>query len=194
MGQAAVATLDPAATPPEPTNIVRALRLSHGLSVADLSNLADISPSAQTVVRTEQGTYRRIPEAVLRTLLHLDTYYTEGRLTSEYASYVTAKRRWSCETQPFAIYPLSEQYYDPRIHGHPLYYRRHQSGYPTLIGFCAAFCLHPSTLRRFESGKALTVPLQIRELLFDLDYGEPDINMLQSKHDDWLTHGRRIAQ
>lgn len=188
MDLAAARVMEPPPDPPEPLNVVREIRLAHGLSITDLSNLADISASSQTVVRTEQGTYRAIPQAIQDALLRLDTHYTPNRLNTEYAEYVKSHRNWACEQKPFSLYPWSE--YQPGLHGHPFKYRRVLSDYPTLIGFCAAFCIHPSTLRRFESGTAQTVPEQVRELLFDLSYTEQDIRKLQSKHDDWLNYER----
>lgn len=165
---------------PVPTNIVKSLRLSYDLGVSTFASRAGVSD--KTVVRTEQGTYRKIPGAMVHALERLDPRYTAGRLQAEYSEYVTAYRKYSQTVQPFAFhYP-----YIPKVESHPLTWHRTQSGYgQSILGFCTAFCLHPSTVRRFEAGKTFEVPEQLREWLRDTGFETQHIIDLREANVMW---------
>lgn len=168
---------------PEPVNITKTLRLRYGYGINSFASLAGVND--KTVLRTDQGTYRAIPGNVVQALMRLEPSYTEAALQHEYREYVKSYRIWQQTRKPLRLSFID---YNPTLLGHPLGYARLKSNYPTVMGFCTAFCLHPSTIRRFESGQTVAVPEQLREALRDMGFDYNQINLLRSEHERWRDH------
>lgn len=165
-------------TQSEPVNITKIIRTKHGYGLNSFADYAEVKP--QTILRTDQGTYRRIPTQVLYSLLELEPSYSARYLHSEYRLFVEAHRKWTWYEKPLRMHFL------PDNAMHPLLYMR-KDDYPTRMGFCTAFCLHPSTVRRFELGLTRTVPQQIVEMFADVSQNADSIvTKLQYWTDQWL--------
>lgn len=166
-------------TQSEPVNITKIIRTKHGFGLNSFADYAEVKP--QTILRTDQGTYRRIPTQVLIALRTLEPATSANELHYEYRLFVEAHRKWTWMEKPLKLHFL------PDNSLHPLIYMRNSSGYTTRMGFCTSFCLHPSTVRRFELGLTRAVPQQIVEMFADVSHNADSIvSKLQHWTDQWL--------
>ncbi len=142
-------------------NPIRSLRISLGLTQGDLVKLSTLS--RMVVLRTEQGLYKSPSPLITSPLIELagnPETLTHESLVEAYK----ASQKYQCENQQYWVKKLPTS--PKRLWGnpddsHPIVYFRGRWAPPVAksrMGFCKAFCLHPNSMRLFESGEQLTVP------------------------------------
>lgn len=166
---------------PEPVNITKRIRINHEYGINTFASYAGVVP--QTVLRTDQGTYRQIPENVLISLMHLEPDTKPSEFQDHYREFVLEHRRWSQKRKP-----LSNNWRTYRFQSHPLVYLRKKSGYQSRMGFCTAFCLHPSTIRRYEMGDTESIPEQLSEMFEDIGVLNADVKIFETRVAEWRSH------
>ena len=169
-------------------NPIREERLRLSLSITDFSKILEVSTS--TLLRTEQGLYVDIPPTILR---YFDSHsLTPWSIRPEYVRYQTSQRASVLEQQIRRLDKENKDILDvlPQLDyntmEHPLvnWYRR--LGYKTRLEFCKAFCLHPSSIIRFEAGRTRSVPEQLSNVLWGLELGLVMVR-LQDSYREWRT-------
>lgn len=164
-----------------PMNVVKSIRLSNNLSLTQFAELARCSD--QVVLRTEQGTYREVPPKILKLCEDLNSMATKNFVATKYREFTKLHRALYASRLDLDL----SKYVAHRANSpHPLIYLRSRIGYATRMGFCVAFCMHPSTVRRFELGETLEIPEQVRELYYDISsVAFSHLNSLQEAHEAW---------
>lgn len=143
-------------------NPVKAQREMLGLTVNQLSNAAHLHRSV--ILRTEQGLYATIPPR-----LHS---YLVGRLGESDPSLTFDYRRWVGEKRADSFGRLNRELPRFNFTKHPFVEWRHASEITERLELCKLFCLHPSTITRFENSHAQSaLPDQLVEALSDSGYG-----------------------
>ena len=175
----------------EPVNITKSVRTHHNFGINSFADYAGVKP--QTILRTDQGTYRKIPENVLIALMHLEPSKTPNAFQHEYRQFVKLHRRWAEKNKPL-LYDALYGYLPKRDQDHPLTVWRKKSGYSSRMGFCTAYCLHPSTIRRFEVGQTQVIPEQLHEMLVDTfrDASGKIEKELRGRTMVWLSRGDSV--
>ena len=149
-------------------NPIKAIRLSLKLSQGDLIRFSGLS--RLVVLRTEQGLYSSPSRQITTPLIDL----TGGAITHEqirdlYHAYQKYQRGsqayWIANVVALGngikVTSTLPAVADPLSTLHPFIYLRKRYApveFQSRLGFCRAFCLHPNSIRLFESGEQLTLP------------------------------------
>lgn len=162
----------------EPVSIIRQVRTNKNLTLKEFANLARCSD--QVVMRAEQGIYSNIPPAVAYALSEMRGYTIE-ELNAHYKLFIEKHRQWAQNKKPLLPAKLELAPLDTEEGLHPFIWWRHRCGYTTRMGFCTAFCVHNSTLSRFEKAKTEYVPDIMYELFQDIFPGKSLATRVYSK-------------
>lgn len=173
----------------EPVNITKKIRLENDMGLQTFAGYAGVSQ--QIVLRTDQGVYADIPISILTALLELSRI-TSNDLKIKYAQYIKEHRLWAQAEKP--LNPNHILHADSPLH--PLVSWRILCGYESRMSFCTAFCLHSSTITRFEAGEAKSVPHILKELfldIYDTDQAMEVYRCLDFRFQKWLSNNSRVA-
>jgi transcriptional regulator with XRE-family HTH domain len=136
----------------------------------------EMGVSHSTLLRTEQGLYSEIPPVILR-FLKANSEYTTTPI-ADYARFRSEQRATSSQH----LKPLGTTPFYLGQEEHPFKDWRERQGYRSRLSFCTAFCLHPSTLIRFEKGISVRVPQDVVDLFRDFNL---DSELLQHRYTSW---------
>lgn len=162
-----------------PVKVVRnKLRLSH----AELAIRYGVSES--TLLRTEQGLYVDIPPTILRNIA--TDHPLPSLISADYHRFQVSQRdRNRNELRPYGTIK-----HDPYSKTHPFISWRKECGIESRLEFCRMFCIHPSTLKRFEDGISLTTPSYLLDVLRSLGV---DYTLLEDNYLIWRWVRNRAA-
>jgi len=138
-------------------NPVYVVRRKLGLSHAELADRYSVSKS--TLLRTEQGLYARIPPEILSGL-RLD-HSSPWSISADYSRYQTSQR----DRNSHLLRSLGTVGLYADALGHPFISWRLYEGILSRLEFCRLFCIHPSTVKRYEDGISLSTPSVILDLI-----------------------------
>lgn len=151
----------------EPVCVIKTFRNSKDMTIKDLAEKAGCSE--QVVMRAEQGIYAAIPPAISYLISELSDSSID-ELNARYHYFVKNHRCWAQQESPL----IPSLLITTVIQGkkiHPFVAWRQCCGYSSRMSFCTSFCIHNSTLTRFEKGTSEYVPDVLYELFKDL-FGE----------------------
>lgn len=156
-----------------------------GLSISQLANRINVSES--TVIRTEQGLYHAIPPRILTFLDNSSEFLSRGSIISQYARFQASIRNRSFLSERFSrnVGALLAKTVKNFPEKNPaLLLRKNVLEYDSRLKFCQALCLHPSTIKRFEDGLALSVPEQMRDVFINHGFMNL-IDILDNYYGNW---------
>lgn len=160
------------------TNPVKQYRHYLGLSINELELRSGVH--RQVIIRAEQGCFNVIPPRLYTFLVGI---LGEGQpsLADNYKHWIHQKRISSYGTLPNALPP-----FNPTKHPFVLWREsgRNEFGRPlNRTEICKLFCVHPSTLTRFETNLMMqTIPEQLREALLQSGYKSELIDELSIQY------------
>ena len=138
-------------------NPIRAMRINLGLSQGDLIRFSGLN--RMVVLRTEQGLYSSPSRQITKPLIDL----AGGNLIHEdIVGLYKSSQTFTRQSQSWWIKKIVDPL--PVAEGiiHPFVLLRSHAPVPHMyqsrMGFCKAFCLHPNSMRLFETGEQISPP------------------------------------
>lgn len=154
------------------TNPIKAAREQLGLSIGQVAGAANIH--RQVIIKTEQGCYADIPPRLYS--------YLVSRLGDSDPGYTADYQRWVAEKRIESYGRLNRWLPDFRAELHPLVQWRQESEL-TRTAFCKAFCVHTSTITRFETKlEQQTIPDQLIQALSASGYSSDTISEIGTRY------------
>lgn len=138
-------------------NPIKALRVSLGLSQGDLIRFSGLN--RMVVLRTEQGLYSAPSKSITQPLIDLSgNSFSHEDIVGLYKSSQTFTR----QSQSWWVKKLRVPPVAPLGNIHPFITFRQSPVVPSMfrtrMGYCKAFCLHPNSMRLFETGEQIVPP------------------------------------
>lgn len=161
---------------PPPDNPVKQFRLLYELTLEELSSLIGISK--QALIRTEQGTYDRIPPVILHYLVSLNGH-NELELVSLYENYqLKSRARNRCYFGPDLAVDIYKE--------HPFRQLRSKINV-SLSEVAKDLCLPQSTLQYFERKWKLqkSVPKGLINVLRSTGYTKQTVDQFEGDYEHW---------
>jgi hypothetical protein len=141
-------------------NPYRQAREDLGISQVRLSKLSGVTRTV--ILRTEQGMYSHPPVAI-RSALH-----GEGAQIPSEQDYLV----WQYEQRQLQSAWVNQSWDVPEFTSqHPLVvWRKAVCPVDSQMGFCRLLCVHPNSLRVYESGTQTTMPTMLRTALIQANF------------------------
>lgn len=159
---------------PEALNPVKQLRKEYSLTMESVALHAQVS--RQTVLRTEQGTFTDIPPKLLAWFEQNFPYYSVKDLPHDYLAWQEHHRRINYGSLILGIPHLQFGTLVPienlfPVGEHPFTWWRNVSGLENTVIIGKLYCIHLSTLSKFESSlPPSVVPAQLTSALRSAGY------------------------
>lgn len=135
----------------------------------------------QTILRAEQGTFNGIPPVHLH-FLSERTSLPSSSITTSYTEWVAERRRSNFNKLSSTYY--LERHFEKYPTLHPLVVWRRFSGIQSRIEVCKLFCVHQSTVTRFESPRLpyTEIPDQLHEALSESGYSNEVLTLFSDDY------------
>lgn len=171
-------------------NPIRDFREQLSLSLNDMARLASVTPLA--IIRSEQGVFTSVPPSVVSAVLNSKIVVTRsGHALVDPDSIQEAYEAFQRFTRRSNYGQLSPDLPPFKPGVSPLVHWRLTSNLPSQMGFCKAFCVHPSPVAQIERGLQRKLPGQLIDGLSEAGYDDIAIQELARRQMLYTEPGAR---